>query len=71
VISDLILEGTKFKHLVLYHLEIDGGALMELADESIDLRPGDVVVFPHGNAHYMSSGKTRPGRSITTGLKKG
>ena len=32
------------EHLVLYHLVIDGGALIELADgESIELKPGDVV----------------------------
>jgi AraC-like DNA-binding protein len=50
-------------HLVLYHLVIDGGAVIEMTDgDSIALNPGDVVVFPHGDAHYMSSGKgaTRP-----------
>jgi AraC-like DNA-binding protein len=50
-------------HLVLYHLVIDGGAVVEMTSgESIALKPGDVVVFPHGDAHHMSSGKgaTRP-----------
>src|SRR5262249_9922218 len=43
-------------HLVLYHLVIDGGAIIELADgKPIALRPGDVVVFPRGDAHHMSS----------------
>ena len=46
------------EHLVLYHLVIEGGALIEVADaESVALQPGDVVIFPHGDAHHMSSGK--------------
>ena len=46
------------EHLVLYHLVIEGGAVVEMLDgESIELRPGDVVIFPHGDAHHISSGK--------------
>ena len=48
---------------MLYHLVIDGGAVVELTDgQSIELKPGDVVIFPHGDPHHMSSGKgaTRP-----------
>src|SRR6059058_1414394 len=46
------------EHLVLYHLVIEGAAVIELADgEPIELKPGDVVIFPHGDAHHMSSGK--------------
>jgi AraC-like DNA-binding protein len=45
-------------HLVLYHLVIEGGAFIELTDgQSIELRPGDIVIFPHGDPHHMSSGK--------------
>jgi AraC-like DNA-binding protein len=45
------------EHLVLYHLVIEGGAVIELLDgHSTELKPGDVVVFPHGDAHHMSSG---------------
>ena len=49
-------------HLVLYHLLIEGGAVIEMEDgESIALMPGDIVIFPHGDPHHMSSGKgTRP-----------
>jgi AraC-like DNA-binding protein len=49
-------------HLVLYHLVVDGRAVIELGEETLALGPGDVVVFPHGHAHHMSSGKamTRP-----------
>jgi len=42
--------------LLLYHLLIDGGALVKLADgPSIELTPGDVVIFPHGDPHHMTS----------------
>ena len=44
-------------HLVLYHLLIEGEAFVESEGQSIELKPGDVVIFPHGNAHQMSSGK--------------
>jgi AraC-like DNA-binding protein len=49
-------------HLILYHFVIDGGALVELEDgHSIELGSGDVVIFPHGDAHRMSSGDgTKP-----------
>jgi AraC-like DNA-binding protein len=48
--------------LVLYHLLVDGGAVIELLDgESIDLQPGDVVIFPNADPHHMSSkGAKRP-----------
>jgi AraC-like DNA-binding protein len=45
-------------HLVLYHLVIEGGAFVELPDgQSLELMPGDIVIFPHGHPHHMSSGK--------------
>jgi AraC-like DNA-binding protein len=44
-------------HVVLYHLVIEGGALVEAQDgHSVELIPGDIVVFPHGHAHHMRSG---------------
>src|SRR5690242_16583319 len=51
------------EHLVLYHLLIEGKAVVELTDgQSTELGPGDIVIFPHGDPHHMSSGKgvTRP-----------
>lgn len=43
-------------HLVLYHFVIDGEALVQLMDgQSLELKPGDVVVFPHGHSHHMTS----------------
>jgi Cupin len=45
-------------HLVIYHFVIDGGGVVEVADgQSIELKPGDIIVFPHGDPHHMSSGK--------------
>src|SRR5262245_26257540 len=44
-------------HLVLYHLLVDGGAFIQMEDgQSASLVPGDVVIFPHGDPHRMSSG---------------
>jgi len=50
--------GVGADHLVvLYHLVIDGGAVIELLDgQRTELSPGDIVVFPHGDPHHMSSG---------------
>jgi len=47
---------------VLYHLVIDGGAVVELLDgQPTELNPGDIVVFPHSDSHHMSSGaRKRP-----------
>src|SRR5437762_13881208 len=37
-------------HLVLYHLMIEGRAFVEVEDgESLELAPGDIVIFPHGD----------------------
>jgi len=48
-------------HLVLFHLLIDGGAVVELANgPCIELKPGDVVIFPHGHPHTMSSSRADP-----------
>jgi len=44
------------EHLVLYHLVIEGGAVIELIDgQRTELDAGEIVVFPHGDAHHMSS----------------
>jgi AraC-like DNA-binding protein len=43
-------------HLVLYHFVIDGGALVQMVNgSSIELKPGDIVIFPHGHPHHMTS----------------
>jgi AraC-like DNA-binding protein len=60
------------EHLLLYHFVIEGGAVIELMDgHCIDLQAGDVVVFPYGDPHHMSSGKgaTRPFPDYGIGAK--
>jgi AraC-like DNA-binding protein len=42
-------------HLVLYHFLVEGEAVVELDAVSMHLGPGDIVVFPHGHPHHMSS----------------
>ncbi|HEY3825163.1 MAG TPA: AraC family transcriptional regulator [Bryobacteraceae bacterium] len=45
-------------HLVLYHFVIHGGAIVQLIDgPSVELNAGDVVIFPHGHQHHMTSGR--------------
>lgn len=43
------------EHLVIYHLVLDGLAFAHLNGAPVPLEPGDVVVFPHGDAHVISS----------------
>lgn len=46
-------------HLVLYHLLLDGGGFVEMAEgQAMPLVPGDVVIFPHGDPHQMSSARS-------------
>jgi AraC-like DNA-binding protein len=48
-------------HVVLLHLVVEGGAVVELPDgTSVTLEAGDVVIFPHGDTHHMSSAKGIP-----------
>jgi AraC-like DNA-binding protein len=43
-------------HLVLYHLLIEGNAHVAMDEgQALALAPGDVVIFPHGDPHRMSS----------------
>lgn len=44
-------------HLVIYHLVVGGTARAALpGGQTVELEPGDIVVFPHGDAHELSSG---------------
>ena len=45
------------EHLISYHIVTDGRCCGGLVDEEpVELDPGDVIVFPHGDAHIMASG---------------
>ena len=44
-------------HIVIYHLVVDGSARASLeGGPDVELSPGDIVVFPHGDAHHLSGG---------------
>lgn len=44
-------------HLVIYHFLIEGAALVITDGETVELRPGDVVILPNADSHHMCSGK--------------
>lgn len=41
-------------HMVIYHFIVEGNAFAHLDGESVPLEPGDVVVLPHGDRHFLS-----------------
>jgi AraC-like DNA-binding protein len=44
------------EHLIAYHILIEGGCWGGVQGErQLEMRPGDVIVFPQGDAHLMSS----------------
>jgi AraC-like DNA-binding protein len=44
-------------HVIIYHLVTEGRASARLVDgERIILNAGDIVVFPHGDAHFIENG---------------
>jgi AraC-like DNA-binding protein len=46
------------KHVIIYHLVTAGRAKCEVENSThgVELRAGDIVVFPHGDAHIISNG---------------
>ncbi len=46
------------EHLISYHILTDGRCYGGVrGEEQVELVAGDVIVFPHGDAHVMSSGR--------------
>jgi AraC-like DNA-binding protein len=44
------------EHLISYHILTEGRCYAGLlGEEQVELAPGDVIVFPHGDAHVVSS----------------
>ncbi|HEV8409301.1 MAG TPA: AraC family transcriptional regulator [Gemmatimonadaceae bacterium] len=59
------------EHLISYHIITEGRCYGNLLDgDAVELVPGDVLVFPHGDAHLISSvrGKKVNPNSHTTQL---
>ena len=45
------------RHVIVYHLLTEGRASARLVDgERIILDAGDIVIFPHGDAHFLENG---------------
>ena len=50
-----VLPGSE--HLIPYHFLTEGSCWASTLDgDGVEMLPGDVVLFPHGDAHVMSSG---------------
>jgi AraC-like DNA-binding protein len=44
-------------HVIIYHLLIDGRGFARLKEgHRIPLEPGDIVIFPHGDPHFVENG---------------
>ena len=65
-------------HLIIYHLLTEGRAYARLPEgPRLELTAGDIVIFPHGDAHFVGNGwPEKPvdsiktfGKQISEGLK--
>jgi AraC-like DNA-binding protein len=66
------------RHVIIFHLFAEGAGTAVLASgERVDLEPGDIVVFPHGDPHTLRNGSPAAGdigdpqieRILAEGLK--
>jgi len=66
------------RHVIIYHLVTGGRASARLVDgQSLILQAGDIVIFPHGDAHFLENGPAvkavdmvkELGRILSQGLK--
>lgn len=45
------------KHVIIYHLVTEGRASVRLEDgERVSLSAGEIIIFPHGDAHIIENG---------------
>ena len=53
--------GAGSEHIVVYHLVVEGNAWASVGDgDRVMLAGGDIVMFPHGDAHLMGFGPPVP-----------
>jgi AraC-like DNA-binding protein len=58
-VAPVLSAGTE--HLVLFHLVTEGRANARAdGHDNVMLMPGDIVVFPHGDAHEVWNGRSAP-----------
>jgi AraC-like DNA-binding protein len=58
-------------HLVIYHLVIEGKAIARThGGKTIELKPGDIVIFPHGDPHELRSDGKAQGDLTPAIIKK-
>ena len=66
------------RHLIIYHLLTEGRAYVRLPEgQREELTAGDIVIFPHGDAHLLGNGSPskpvdavqRFAKNLTQGLK--
>jgi AraC-like DNA-binding protein len=58
-------------HVIIYHLLTEGHASARLLDgERIALDAGDLVIFPHGDAHVIENGSPTKTVDLTTELDR-
>ena len=61
-------------HVIEFHLVTDGRGYIRVGDETTPLTAGDVVIVPHGDAHYMGNGlasETIDGQEALPALLRG
>lgn len=52
------LLGSPSGHIVIYHYVMEGRGFARLSDERrVELAAGDIVVFPHGDFHFLGNGR--------------
>jgi len=57
-------------HLILYHLLTEGHAYAKLPQgRREELNAGDIVILPHGDAHFLGNGSAKPVDSFKTFAK--
>ncbi len=55
ILAPLLAPGAD--HVIIYHLLIEGRGFARLKDgDRIALEPGDIVIFPHGDPHFVENG---------------
>lgn len=58
------LELPPLPSILMYHLLLDGRAVVDVDGVAHDLAPGDVVLVPHGTGHRITGGRDDPARGL-------